>query len=293
MMTAPEITCVHDCHAVLGEGPFWDVREQRLYWVDIKSRLIHRFDPSAGRDETWPMPEDVGSLAPRDRGGLVVALKSGFHFYDPVERELAPAALPDGEPANNRFNDGKTDRQGRFWAGSMDDAEKVPTGGLYCLEPNLRCRKMVDGIICSNSLCWSPDSRTMYYADSWRRTVWAWDFDPATGDIANRRVFITVAADAGIPDGATVDSEGFIWIAQWGGWRLVRYDPTGKIVRTIMMPVEQPSCPAFGGSSLDIMYVTSASIHLSADRIARQPQAGGLFSVDAGVKGLPEARFRG
>jgi L-arabinonolactonase len=288
-----DIACVLDGRSILGEGPFWDVSDRRLYWVDIKSRLIHRYDPGAGMDEVWPTPEDVGSVAPRENGGLVVALKSGFHFYDLGERNATPVAIPEGEPGNNRFNDGKTDRQGRFWAGSMDDGEKLSTGGLYCLELNLKCRKMVDGIVCSNALCWSPDSRTMYYADSGRRTVWAWDFDPTTGDIANRRVFVTLAKDEGIPDGATVDSEGFIWIAQWGGWRVVRYDPAGKIARTIMMPIAQPTCPAFGGNDLDVMYVTSASIHLTDNQLTQQPRAGGLFAVDAGVKGLPEVRFKG
>jgi L-arabinonolactonase len=288
-----DVTCVLDCRSLLGEGPLWDVAEQRLYWVDIKSRLIHRFAPDTGVDETWATAEDVGSLALRERGGLVIALKSGFYFFDLAEGRARPAVLPGSEPANNRFNDGKTDRQGRFWAGSMDDGEKRPTGGLFRLQPDLACRKMVDGIICSNALCWSPDSRLMYYADSWQRTVWVWDFDAATGEIDNRRVFLRVPEADGIPDGATVDSEGFLWIAQWGGWRVARYAPDGRLARTIMLPVQQPTCPMFGGPGLDVMYVTSASIRLDAEARARQPQAGSLFAVDAGVKGLPEARFKG
>lgn len=288
-----DVACVLDCRSLLGEGPFWDVAEQRLYWVDIKGRRIHRFDPGSGVDETWATAEDVGSLAPREGGGLVVALKSGFYFYDLVQGRTTAAALAQGEPANNRFNDGKTDRQGRFWAGSMDDGETLPTGGLFRLQPGLACRKMVDGIICSNALCWSPDSRVMYYADSWKRTVWAWDFDAATGDIDHRRVFLRIPDAEGIPDGATVDSEGFVWIAQWGGWRVARYDPDGRLARTIMLPVQQPTCPMFGGPGLDVMYMTSASIRLDAEARARQPQAGSLFAVDAGVKGLPEVRFKG
>src|SRR6516225_11222665 len=167
-----DVQCALDCRSLLGEGPVWDVGEQRLYWVDIKRRQIHRFAPDTGADETWPMPEDIGALAPREGGGLVVALKSGFHFYDLVDRRLLPAALPEDEAEHNRFNDGKADRQGRFWAGTMDEGEKLPTGGLFRLQPNLACHKMIDGIICSNALCWSPDSRVMYYADSGQRTVW-------------------------------------------------------------------------------------------------------------------------
>jgi len=288
-----EIACVLDCRSLLGEGPFWDVEEQRLYWVDIKRREIHRFDPVSGKDESWPTHEDIGSLAPRAEGGLVTALKSGFHFYDLARGEARAVALPDDHPERNRFNDGKTDRQGRFWAGSMDDLEKEASGGLYRLTPDLRLDCMVQEIICSNSLCWSPDSRTMYYADSWKHTVWAWDFDPVTGDIENRRVFVEIPAGDGAPDGATVDAEGGVWIAQWGGWRVVRYDPGGRIERSIALPVRQPTCPMFGGRDLDVLYVTSASIKLSPEALARQPQAGSLFAIDAGVKGLPEARFRG
>ena len=179
------VQCALDCRSLLGEGPVWDVREQRLYWVDIKRRQIHRFAPDTGADEIWLMPEDIGALAPREGGGLVVALKSGFYFYDLIETRLVPAALTDDEPEHNRFNDGKADRQGRFWAGTMDEHEKLPTGGLFRLQPNLDCHRMIDGIICSNALCWSPDSRVMYHADSGQRTVWAWDFDPATGEIDN------------------------------------------------------------------------------------------------------------
>ena len=142
-----DVQCVLDCRSLLGEGPVWDVGEQRLYWVDIKRRQIHRFAPDNGADETWPVPEDIGALAPREGGGLVVALRSGFHFYDLIDRRLVPAALPEDEPEHNRFNDGKADRQGRFWAGTMDEGEKLPTGGLFRLQPNLACHKMIDGII--------------------------------------------------------------------------------------------------------------------------------------------------
>ena len=218
------VTCVHDAKSLLGEGPFWDVADQRLYWVDIKRRLIHRFDPATGKDESWLTPEDIGSLAVREHGGLVVALKSGFYFYDLDTGNATPVALPADHAGHNRFNDGKTDRQGRFWAGSMDDNEKQPSGGLFRLNHNSQCERFVDGIICSNSLCWSPDSRVMYYADSWQRTVWAWDFDSETGTISNRRIFVNLSPAEGVPDGATVDAEGSVWLALWDGWQIKRYD---------------------------------------------------------------------
>jgi L-arabinonolactonase len=154
-----QISCACDAKAILGEGPYWDVTDQRLYWVDIKGCKIHRFDPATGHDETWSTPEVVGSLAVRAKGGLVVALRSGLYFFDLTTGQTTPAVLPPGHPEHNRFNDGKVDRQGRFWAGSMDDLEKEPSGGLFRLDPNLDCQQLVDRITISNSLCWSPDSR--------------------------------------------------------------------------------------------------------------------------------------
>jgi L-arabinonolactonase len=288
-----EISCVHDAKAILGEGPFWDVGGQRLYWVDIKGRLIHQFDPSTGRDKHWSTPEVVGSLAVRKSGGLVVALRSGFYFYDLELGQATLAARPAHHPEQNRFNDGKTDRQGRFWSGSMDDNEEEPTGGLFRLDANLSCEQLVDGITVSNSLCWSPDSRTMYFADSPRRSVWAWDFDPETGTISNRRPLIQFTEKDGVPDGATVDAEGFIWLAHWDGWRVTRYDPKGRVCQEVRFPVRRPTCPMFGGSKLNQVYVTSASIHLSSRELGEQPHAGSLFMFETEVPGLPEIPFQG
>jgi L-arabinonolactonase len=288
-----DVGCVSDAKAVLGEGPFWDVAGQRLYWVDIKSRLIHQFDPSTGIDRRWSTPEVVGSLAVREKGGLIVALRSGFYFYDLELGQATPAAIPSDHPTQNRFNDGKTDRQGRFWSGSMDDKEKEPTGGLYRLDANRNCEKLVSGITVSNSLCWSPNSRTMYFADSPRRTVWAWDFEPEDGTISNRRVLIQFSEKEGVPDGATVDAEGFIWLAHWDGWQVARYDPKGRVCQIVKFPVQRPTCPMLGGPKLNLIYVTSASINLSKRELSEQGYAGGLFVFEADVPGLPEMPFKG
>jgi len=288
-----DVRCVLPADAVLGEGALWDVTEQALYWVDIKGRRVHRYDPAGGGTAQWPVAEDVGSLALRTGGGLVLALRSGFHFLEPATGRTIRVASPEPDRLENRFNDGKTDRQGRFWAGSMHDPETAPTGALYRLDADLGCRRMIDGIVCSNALCWSPDGRTMYHADTLARVVWAWDFDPDRGEIAHRRTFRQVPEDEGAPDGATVDAEGCVWIAHWNGWRVTRYDPTGRVVRVVRLPVQRPTCPAFGGVDLDVLYVTSASIGLSAEERARQPWAGGLLALDPGVRGLAEARFRG
>jgi sugar lactone lactonase YvrE len=288
-----ELSCVCDAKAVLGEGPYWDVVGQRLFWVDIKQSLIHQFDPDTGTDKQWSTPEVVGSLAVRQKGGLIVALRSGFYFYDLDLHEATRVAIPTDNPSGNRFNDGKTDRQGRFWAGSMDDNEEEPTGGLFRLDTNLNCKQLVDGVTVSNSLCWSPDGRIMYFGDSPRRTVWAWDFEPETGTVRNRRVLIQFAGDEGVPDGATVDAEGCIWLAHWDGWRVTRYDPKGRVCQVVRFPVQRPTCPMFGGPGLNLIYVTSASINLSNRDLREQPQAGGLFVFEAEVPGLPETPFQG
>jgi sugar lactone lactonase YvrE len=202
-------------------------------------------------------------------------------------------AQPELDRLENRFNDGKPDRRGRFWAGSMHDPATAATGALYRLDPDGSCRRMVDGVVISNSLCWSPDGRTMYHADTIARTVWAWDADPDGGEIANRRVFVTLSGDEGNPDGATVDAEGFVWLAHWDGWQVSRHDPTGRTERVIRLPVQKPTCPAFGGRDLDVLYVTSATIGLSPAALAAQPCAGGILAIDPSVRGIAEVRFPG
>jgi L-arabinonolactonase len=290
-----KVRCVSDVKAVLGEGPYWDVTDQRLYWVDIKGKQIHRFDPQTDSDESWPTPEVVGSLAVRENGELIVALKSGLYFFDPNTAGLTLVALPSAQlhPPQNRFNDGKVDRQGRFWAGSMDDSEREPTGGLFRLDRQLQCERLVDQITISNSLCWSPDGGILYYSDSLQRTVWAWDFDGASGAITNRRVFIQLPSSDGVPDGATVDAEGYFWLCVWDSWEVRRYDPTGRLTQTVSMPVQRPTCPMFGGLNLDTVYVTSASIGLSEAELREQSAAGGVFAFEPGVKGIAESRFKG
>jgi len=291
-VSSPE--CVLDCRAELGEGPVWDPEERVLYWVNIKAREIHRFDPGTGEDRLWNTPADIGSLALRRRGGMVVALKTGFFFFDPVAGGFTPIAEPEPGLPDNRFNDGKTDRQGRFWAGSLYDPDETrPTGGLFRLDPDLSCRRMVDGIHASNALAFSPDSKTMYYGDSRRRIVWAWDFDATDGAIRDRRVFLELKGADGVPDGAAVDDEGCYWLTQPPAARVVRYDPKGRIDRVIEMPVSQPTCVAFGGAAMDVLYVTSAKYHIPAERLAREPLAGSLFAIRPGVSGPADARFGG
>ncbi|MCW6510779.1 SMP-30/gluconolactonase/LRE family protein [Lichenifustis flavocetrariae] len=288
-----EVRCVVDARNKLGEVPVWDVAEQALYWVDIEGRLLQRYEPATGAVERWHFQERVCALALRETGGLVLALASGFAFFDPPTGAIRRLAAPESHLPTNRMNDGKCDRRGRFWAGTMDDGLRAPSGALYRLDPDLSCHRMEGGIGISNSLAWSPDDRVFYFADSLRRTIFAYDFDVATGRLGKRRVFTDCADQPGTPDGSTVDAEGFLWNAQWDGWRLVRYAPDGRVDRVVLLPVQKPTSCMFGGTDLRTLYVTSAVWDLEGDALAAQPHAGGLLALDVGVGGLPEPRFAG
>lgn len=289
-----DVECVVDSRSLLGEGPLWDPQAGALWWLDIKGRLIHRYDPKSGDDRTWATPEDIGCLAVRERGGLVVALRSGLYFFDPATGRFDAILNPEANERDNRFNDGKPDRQGRFWPGSMyEGSNPRPSAGLYRLDADLSCRRMVSGITCSNGLAWSPDSRVMYYADSPAQRVWAWDFDPATGDIANQRPFIDTSGFNSNPDGATVDAEGMYWLTLPEADKVARFDPSGRVMQVIDFPVFHPTCAMFGGENLDILYITTAAMFRPADVLAMKPRTGGLFAMDVGVKGLPESHFIG
>jgi len=294
MSRCAEIECVLDAKATLGEGTFWDTREQVLWWINIWGKEIHRFDPATGLDRVWPAPEDVGCLAVRETGGLVVSRRSGFFFFDPTSGRFDPIVDPEAGRPETRFNNGKTDRQGRFYAGTVYEVEGKPTlktAALYRLDLDLSCHRIVEGIGISNGLAWSPDGKTMYYGDSSANRVWVFDFDIATGTVENRRLFIDTTDTGGVPDGATVDAEGCYWLTLPATSRVTRYDLDGKEMETVIMPTDLPTCCGFGGKDLEILYVTSGTVGRPASKLAGQAHAGGLFTVHVGVKGLPEARF--
>lgn len=275
----------------LGECPLWDERERMLWWVDSRWPAVKRLDPATGAVMMLVLPEVVGSIAFRERGGLIAATKSGIHFLDTASGALAPAANPEAQLPDNRFNDGRCDRAGRFWAGTMSDVKRDPVGSLYRFDAQLRCTKLRNTLIIPNSLAFSPDDRTLYFADTSRHTIWAWDYDLPSGAATNERVFADTGS--GRPDGSCVDAEGCLWNAQYGAWRLVRYTPQGKVDRVIDMPVANPTCCCFGGEALDTLYVTTATQRLAPGDLAKQPLAGSLLALRPGARGLPEARFAG
>lgn len=277
---------------VLGEGPIWDDAAGVLWWVDITGKGLRRYQPSTGEVDTWDLPEPAGSVAPMEAGGLLLAVTSGFAWFDVATNEFRHIIDPEPERSGNRFNEGKCDRQGRFWAGSMDAEEKARTGALYRLDLDGTPHRMLDGLGIPNTLTWSPDSRTMYLAETLDRTIYAFDYDPATGTPSNRRVF-AITSGPGYPDGSTIDSDGRLWNAEWDGWRIVRYTPDGAVDSVVDMPVQRPTSCMFGGPDLTTLFVTSASRDLSRDKIARQPGAGGLFAIATDARGIPETRFGG
>ena len=275
---------------ILGESPLWNEVEQALYWVDIRRPALRRFDYVSGRIVTWTLPDLVGSIAFCDDGRLVVALPERIALFDAATGSLDTIATPPTHIPGHRFNDGRCDRQGRFWVGSMHNPTRAPEGVLYRLDGRQALRRVRSGICIPNSLAWSPDGRTMYFADSLVYTIFAYDFDPASGEMEGERVFAATQAPA-FPDGSTVDAEGYLWNAEFNGWRVVRYAPDGRIDRVIPIPTHRPTCCAFGGPNLDVLYVTTASQQMSAEDLAQQPLAGALLAVDVGVRGLVEPRF--
>jgi len=291
-----EIVPLLDARAEVGEGTTWDPKAQVLWWLDIWGKTIHRYHPESGRNDTFHLPEMVGCIGLRAGGGLVISLASGFYFYEPETGRLEFIVNPEAHISETRFNDGKTDRFGRFWSGTTFEApprkpERI--GALYRLDADLTAHRMVEGIGSSNGLAWSPDGKVMYFADSYGGAVWAFDVDTATGDIENRRIFVDTTTTGSFADGATVDAEGCYWVTCPLVGKVNRYDPAGRLMQTIQMPVESPTCCEFGGADLDILYVTSGTLNESPERLARQTMPGGLFAVYTGVKGLELQPFAG
>ena len=288
------VECVVAAEATLGEGPVWDAAAQCLWWVDIFGCKVHRFDPATGEDRVIETPSTVGAVAVRQGGGLVAALRDGFYLFDPESGEARVIDRPEPDKPDNRFNDGKCDRRGRFWAGTMHMSEQQPTGDLYRLDGDGRVTRFAAGALVTNGMAWSPDNTVMYFADSARRTIYRYAYDIETGDLAEREVFVTVPEDAGYPDGATVDADGCLWGTHWEGWRVTRYDPDGRIDRVIELPVPKVTSCSFGGPDLNVLYLTSARHGLDAAALAAAPLSGGVFAVTVdGVTGLPETRYAG
>ena len=290
--TSP-LVCVLDAKASLGECPVWSHAERALYWVDINAPSLNRFDIATGKNVSMPMPESIGSFAFRATGGFVVALRDGIWLTredGTLAQKLADAPY---DPAHHRFNDGRCDAQGRFWAGTMNERRDAPTGMLVKVDSAGRLEPMLGNMTISNGLAWSPDGRTMYHADTPTRTISAYDFDPAAGTPSNGRVFARFEGETDRPDGAAVDREGCYWTTFYRGGKVVRLSRAGAVLAEYPLAAQCPTMCAFGGDDLQTLYVTTARQNRDADELARLPQSGGIFAMRVDVPGLPEPAFAG
>ena len=294
-MDSVQIDLVVESADILGEGVIWYPEERALYWCDNLKSNIQRYTPATKEHCVWPMPEEVGCIVFRERGGICAAMKSGFAYIDDLDRPQI-RYIVDPEPGldGNRLNDGKCDRAGRFWCGSMHAGLSEPTASLYRLDPNGQCHVMDTGIIVSNGIAWSPDNRTMYFSDTRSEALYTYDFDFDSGQIANKKVLVDTSDKPFRIDGATVDSQGFYWCAEVHDWSIGKYAPDGTRLDGIRLPVRQPTMCTFGGDDLDVLYVVSATRFLEPGEAGQQPLAGSVFAIHGtGAKGIPEPYFKG
>jgi sugar lactone lactonase YvrE len=291
------LRCIWDAKATLGEGLCWSPRTQSLWWLDILERTLYRYRVADGQRSDWRFDEEISAVAERRTApGLIVTLRRGYALFDPDEPNAAPRMLhvPPEEPAGNRFNDGKCDSAGRFWGGTMDFACQAPTGALYRYDADGGCVRHHLGFAVTNGPTWSLDERTMYVNDTVRGRVFAFDFDPASGSISGQREWLRFARNDGLPDGMTTDSTGRLWIAHWGGGCVTCHDPvSGAELDRIALPTAHITNCAFGGVQLRTLFITSARSGLSAEQLASQPLAGGLFAIDLDTRGIAPSLFGG
>lgn len=289
-----DIQCVTETRSLLGEGPTWSPRDGVLYWVDILTPSVHCYDINKGLDTETKVGSMVSVAIPKATGGLLVATPGGLMTLDLSSKSLSLFCHPESDRPDNRYNDGKCDRMGRLWIGTLDMGTAANRGNLFRVDADGSWMKMDTGFTVANGLGWSPDNKRMYYVDTARRTIYSYDFDLLSGNIANRQAFITFDSKDGTPDGLTVDEDGCLWVAVWDAWRISRYSPQGAELLRVKMPVPRPTSCCFGGPNLDTLYVTSASVRLNGEALAAAPLSGSLFSIRIpGVRGLPETTFAG
>lgn len=277
----------------VGECPVWSPDEQAIYFTDIAGATMNRFHPGSGDHTQWEMPEKLCCFAFREQGGFVAAMSSGFAFLDLDTGSVEYINKIEADQPDNRLNDGRCDRQGRFWAGTMHEPRTRFDGVLYRLGTDLTSTAMAGDVMVSNGLAFSPDSKIMYWSDSRNSKIFAFDFDADTGDISNRRLFFETTLEQGRPDGATIDAEGYYWSACFMGGRVLRIAPDGSLDREILMPVKNITMVCFGGDDLDTLYITTGNEGLSEAELKDTPLAGALFVTHPGVAGLLDPKFKG
>lgn len=276
----------------LGEGVIWDAAGAAVWWTDIQGSALYRYRPQDKKLEQWATPERLGSFAlVANSDQLICGFASGFAYFNPASGAIQWLSKIESDNSGTRLNDGRADRQGRFWAGSMVEVGEQGAGALYCLDHQLRVSSQIAGLSISNGLCWSPDGTIMYHTDTPSRRIYRYDFDTATGAISNQSLLVRTEKGC-FPDGATVDADGYLWSAQWAASRVVRYSPEGEIDFVLSLPVSQPTCVAFGGPELNRLFITSAYQGLDAEARAAQPEAGNLFIFETDIAGIADPQFQ-
>jgi sugar lactone lactonase YvrE len=282
---------VLEARARLGECPLWDADRQLLYWVDILNHRVHQFNPATGNDRFFGVGEVVGPIALAGDQRLIIAQRDHIAFLDTQSGQVSPILVVEADKPNNRFNDGKCDRQGRFWFNSMSEDEGQ--AALYRYDPDGSLHLMEKGLTIGNGLGWSPDDTTFYLTDSKPHLIYAYNFDATSGSISDRRVLVDLSHEEFEPDGLAVDREGGIWSAMWNGWCVIRFDPDGKEMMRVQVPVQRPTCCTFGGEHLTDLYITTASVGLTQKEIQKSFEAGDLFCLKTDVAGMPASSFNG
>jgi D-xylonolactonase len=285
-MAASEPRDVWDIAAELGEGPVWVERDRALWFVDIKKRQVHRYDPTSRDTRSWDAPEQVGFVLPTERGGFVAGLQSGLYHFDETSGTFALIVVVEPDHPTNRLNDGVVDPQGRLWFGTMDNAERANTGAFYCFSEGHLTRTPIEGIAITNGPAVSPDGRLLYVVDTLKGTIQVAEIRD-DGELGDPRSFVRIDPTDGHPDGPTIDSEGCIWISLYAGWEARRYSPAGELVETVGFPVANITKIAFGGDDLRTAFATTARQLLSDEEIAKQPHIGDLFEFRVDIPGVP------
>lgn len=285
------LACAWGLGAALGEGPVWVARERALWFVDIKGRHLHRYDPQSGERRSVDAPGQCGFLLPAADGSFIAGVQGGLHRFAPDTGRFSLLTPVEADRPGNRLNDGVVDPSGHLWFGSMDDAESFESGRFYRLDDDGVVRPRGFGCAITNGPAFSPDGRVGYFVDTLGRKIWACDVD-ANGALSGQRLFVDLGQGPGWPDGPTVDEQGFVWLGLYGGWSAQRYSPAGVLVETLDFPVANVTKVAFGGPERRTLFATTASQNLTADERARQPLAGGLFTATVTVPGLAGALIR-
>ncbi len=282
-----------DVRAELGECPIWSIEEQALYFVDIKGRAVHRFEPATGAHRTFPMPEEIGCIGFRKGGGFIAGFRSGLWLLDADGKRTQKLADNPEDQRTSRFNDGRVDPAGRFLAGTIDEPKDGGRAHLYRYDRR-GLATLAGGLLTSNGVAFSPDGRVLYHSDTPTFTVWRYAYDPATGEASDKTVFARLEpseTDRGRPDGAAVDREGCYWTALFEGGRIQRYAPDGRLLAEYPVPARCPTMVCFGGPDRTTLYVTSARTGRSQEELAAFPHSGSVFAMPVEAPGLPEHVF--